>query len=355
MSHDPSFLVRKAVLSSVKRLKPGALVLLGVSGGADSLALAAGVSSCGAPDVRFGAVIVDHGLQEGSAAVAARAAQQCRALGLDPVVEAHVHVVTGPGSGGLEQAARLARRCALLNAAEQHDATAIWLAHTADDQAETVLLGLLRGSGPRSMAGMRAQDGLWERPLLGLPRDIVRASLAAHGIEPHDDPHNEDERFSRARIRHTVLPMLERELGGHISEQLVRSAELFRDDTDALDAMAAEWMAAHVPSVVASAGSRAGFGGILELHPGQASPAEAGVGDSVLQLDALAALPRALRTRVIRTALLEQGCVSPEKVHIDAVEHLVVEPRAHGPVRVPGGLQVIKDRAARTLRIAPLG
>lgn len=317
MRHDPSFLVRKSVLSSVERLKSGALVLVGVSGGADSLALAAAVSSCGAPDVRFGAVIVDHGLQVGSAAVAAQAAAQCRALGLDPVVEAHVHVVTGPGSGGLEQAARMARRRALLDAADAHDATAIWLAHTADDQAETVLLGLLRGSGPRSMAGMRAHDGVWERPLLGLSREVVRGSLAAHGIEPFEDPMNEDERFSRARIRHSVMPVLEQQLGGHISEQLVRSAELFRDDTDALDAMAAEWLTVNV----------------------------------ALQIETVKALPRALRTRVIRLALLDHGCISPEKVHIDAVDHLVMEPRSHGPVRVPGGLQVVKDRATRALRI----
>ena len=316
MRDDPSYMVRKSVLSSISRLKTGSLVLLGVSGGADSLALAAAVSSCGSPDVRFGAVIVDHGLQDGSGEVAAAAAEQCRALSLDPVIEAHVHVIVGPGSGGLEQAARMARRRALLDAAEAHDASAIWLAHTADDQAETVLLGLLRGSGPRSMAGMRVRDGIWERPLLGLRRDVVRASLAAYGIEPHEDPMNDDERFSRVRIRHSVLPVLEAELGGHISDQLVRGAELFRDDTDALDAMA--------------------------------------IDAATLNLDELAALPRALRTRVIRAALLEHGCLSPEKDHIDAVEHLALEPRAHGPVRVPGGLQVRKDRAERALVIEPL-
>lgn len=333
MRDDPSYLVRKAVLSNTEGLKAGALVLIGVSGGADSLALAAAVSLCGSPDVRFGAVIVDHGLQDGSAEVAAAAAAQCRALGLDPVVEAHVHVLTGPGSGGLEQAARLARRRALLDAAEVHDASAIWLAHTADDQAETVLLGLLRGSGPRSMAGMRERDGMWVRPLLGLSRDVVRASLAAAGISPHEDPMNEDPRFSRVRVRHSVLPVLEREMGGHISEQLVRSAALFRDDTDALDAMATEWMAA-------------------QRTPSSAADSLQG-SDAALGLDELAALPRALRTRVLRAALLEFGCVSPEKDHIDAVEHLAMEPRAHGPVRVPGGLQVRKDRARRVLVIEP--
>lgn len=301
-------------------------MLLGVSGGADSLALALAVSSCGAPDVRFGAVIVDHGLQEGSHEVAARAAAECRRLGLDPVVESHVHVPTGPGTGGLEQAARLVRRSALLDAAEAHGAAAIWLAHTADDQAETVLLGLLRGSGPRSMAGMREVDGMWHRPLLGLRRSVLRASLAAGGIEPFEDPHNLDERFSRVRVRHAVLPALEQELGGHVSEQLVRGAELFRDDTDALDAMAEDcWQ--------------------------RMSASASAVG---LPVDELRALPRALRTRVVRLALIDAGCPSPEKDHIDAVEHLILEPRARGPVRVPGGLQVVRDRAARLLVIEPL-
>lgn len=324
-AHDPSYLVRRAVLAGAERLPAGSLVLLGVSGGADSLALAAAVSSCGAPGVRFGAVVVDHGLQEGSSAVAAAAAAQCRRLGLHPVVEAHVHVPSGPGTGGLEQAARLVRRSAMLDAVDEHDASAVWLAHTADDQAETVLLGLLRGSGPRSMAGMREADGLWQRPLLGLRRDVVRASLAAAGIDAFEDPHNVDERFSRARVRHSVLPVLERELGGHIAEQLVRSAELFRDDTEALDAMAEDAL--------------------------RGMPSAAGV--SALGVAALQALPRALRTRVVRLALIEAGCPSPEKDHIDAVEHLAMEPRARGPVRVPGGLQVARDRAQGLLVIEP--
>ena len=267
---------------------------------------------------RFGAVVVDHGLQQGSAEVADQAVAQCRSLGLDPVIAAHVHVPTGPGTGGLEHAARLARRGALLDAAFTHDASAIWLAHTREDQAETVLLGLLRGSGPRSMAGMREREGIWERPLLDLPRATVRAAL--NGLIAHEDPQNEDPSFARPRIRHMVLPVLERELGGHIVEQLVRSAALFRDYTDALDAMAQQWWS----------------------------------GRGVLDIIDLRTLPRALRTRVIRIALLEAGCISPEKEHIDAVAHLVEEPRARGPVRVPGMLEVARDRAAGTLVIRPL-
>lgn len=319
MAHDPVFEVRRAVSAAGRHHQPGDRILIGVSGGADSLALAAAASKETEAGLQFGAVVIDHGLQSGSAQVAARAADQCRQLGLNPVIETHVHVADG--HGGLENAARIARRTALLDAAEEVDAAAIWLAHTADDQAETVLLGLLRGSGPRSLAGMRMCDGIWERPLLDVDRKTVRASLMELGITPFEDPHNEDRRFSRVRIRHDVLPILERELGEHISEQLVRSAALFRDDTDALDGMAVDWHARH----------------------------------SRLVIEELKQLPRALRTRVLRLAILQHG--SPAngltKEHIDAVDHLTIEPRTHGPIRLPGMLQASKDRSAGVIIIEP--
>lgn len=321
MAHDPVYEVRRAVSAAGRHHQPGDLILIGVSGGADSLALAAVAAKDTESGLRFGAVVVDHMLQPGSDAVAAKAAQQCCDLGLDPVVETHVHVNTGPGSGGLEQAARIARRTALINAAEDYDASAIWLAHTADDQAETVLLGLLRGSGPRSMAGMRERDGIWERPLLDLTRDTVRAALAQLGISAFDDPHNEDRRFARVKIRHEVLPFLERELGEHISDHLVRGAELFRDDNDALDALAEDWYRDHRQLPIA---------GLQEL-------------------------PRATRTRVIRLAILDRGAPPNglAKDHIDAVEHLVMEPNTTGPVRLPGLMQVRKDRAAGVITFEP--
>ena len=319
MAHDPEFEVQRAVSAAGRRHQPGDLVLIGVSGGADSLALAAFAAKEAESGVRFGAVVVDHMLQAGSADVAATASAICREIGLDPVIETHVHVMQG--SGGLEQAARNARRSALLAAAEEHDASAIWLAHTADDQAETVLLGLLRGSGPRSMAGMRMFDGIWERPLLRLHRDVVRAALARLAISAHEDPHNLDRRFTRVKVRLDVLPMLERELGGQITENLIRSADLFRDDNDALDAMADAWRSEHPQ----------------------------------LDIEALRHLPRAVRTRVVRLAILENGTPANglTKEHIDAVEHLAMESRATGPVRLPGMLQVAKDRLSGVIRFEP--
>ena len=158
MVHDPVFEVRRAVSATGRLHQPGDRILIGVSGGADSLALAAAAAADTESGLQFGAVVIDHMLQEGSATVAASTAETCRSLGLDPVFEVHVNV--NEDLGGLENAARLARRIALLNAAEEIDAAAIWLAHTSDDQAETVLLGLLRGSGPRSLAGMRMYDGV---------------------------------------------------------------------------------------------------------------------------------------------------------------------------------------------------
>lgn len=120
MVHDPVFEVRRAVSATGRLHQPGDRILIGVSGGADSLALAAAAAADTESGLQFGAVVIDHMLQEGSATVAASTAETCRSLGLDPVFEVHVHV--NEDLGGLENAARLARRTALLNAAEEIDA-----------------------------------------------------------------------------------------------------------------------------------------------------------------------------------------------------------------------------------------
>ncbi|MFC7880099.1 tRNA lysidine(34) synthetase TilS, partial [Isoptericola sp. NPDC057391] len=181
-------------------LGPGGLVLVACSGGADSLALAAAaaleaprvgrsVRSAGFA-VRVGAVVVDHGMQPGSAAVAATAAARCRDLGLDPVLVRGVRVDAGPGSTGPEGAARTARYAALDAVAEETGAVAVLLGHTLDDQAESVLLGLARGSGARSLAGMPRRRGRYRRPFLGLRRAQTEAVCAAVGADFWTDPTN---------------------------------------------------------------------------------------------------------------------------------------------------------------------
>ncbi len=229
--------VRRAVRSSVRDLEAGALVLVACSGGPDSVALAVALAfEAPRAGLRAGGVTVDHRLQPGSAARATQVADDLRALGLDPVEATAVDIV--PAADGPEAAARQARYRALDEAADRLGAATVLLGHTRDDQAETVLLGLARGSGARSLAGMAAVRGRYRRPLLGLDRATVRAAAAGH--RTWDDPHNADPAFARARVRRDALPMLERELGPGIAEALARSADLLRADADALDGWAAD-------------------------------------------------------------------------------------------------------------------
>ncbi|MDQ2626376.1 MAG: tRNA lysidine(34) synthetase TilS, partial [Actinomycetota bacterium] len=188
-----------------------------LSGGPDSLALTA-VAARLRPTT---ALIVDHGLQAGSAQVADRARSQAIELGC---VDAQVIPVTVGSKGfrgGPEAAARSARYAALDVARDQ---ASVLLGHTLDDQAETVLLGLGRGSGPRSLAGMRPHDPPWCRPLLGVRRAATREACTELALTPWIDPHNSDKRFTRVRLRSEVLPLLEDVLGGGVAEALARSA-----------------------------------------------------------------------------------------------------------------------------------
>src|SRR5499427_8601350 len=199
--------VRSAVRRCLGEFAEGDLVLAACSGGADSLALAAALAHegprCG---LRAGGVTVDHGLQPGSAEVASEVTRVLTGLGLEPVVCLRVGVPREPGHGGPEAAARTARYAALADAADRTGAAAVLLAHTRDDQAESVLLGLARGSGGRSLAGMPARRGPYRRPLLAVRRAITGAACAELGLEPWQDPHNRDFRFARARVRHQALP-----------------------------------------------------------------------------------------------------------------------------------------------------
>ncbi|WP_199443955.1 tRNA lysidine(34) synthetase TilS [Umezawaea beigongshangensis] len=278
-----------------------------VSGGADSLALAAATAHCARRSGRrVRALVVDHGLQDGSAEVARRAADVCEDLGLT----ASVLAVRVEGPGGPEAAARRARYAAL-----RPEEGLVLLGHTRDDQAETVLLGLGRGSGPRSIAGMRPLDPPWGRPLLGVSRATTTAACAALGLRPWVDPHNSDPSFTRVRLRTEVLPLLEDVLRGGVADALARTAAQLREDVDALDALAAAF-------------------------PGR--PDDVG---------ALEALPAALRRRVIRSWLLGLGVPELSDPQLRAVDALVGQWRGQGAVRLPGGFEA--RRAHGTLRVDP--
>ena len=319
---EPAWMVYRCVEKALADLSPLDLVLVACSGGADSLALAAAAASlCASGKVRAGAVIIDHQLQSGSGDVAVEAARQCRSLGLEPVERLSVDVRSGPGIGGPEAAARDARRSALLSAADRHNAKALLLGHTLDDQAETVLLGLARGSGARSLAGMASVDGRWRRPLLGCRRAVVRAACAAAGLNPHEDPHNADPAFSRVRVRQEVLPMLEEQLGPGIAGALARTAQLLRSDTEALDGWAerelAERIAGTEPDIT------------VEIGRGASS---------------LGQLPQAVRTRVIRLAALRAGCPpgSLTQSHLAAADKLISAWRGQGAVRLTANRELLR-------------
>jgi tRNA(Ile)-lysidine synthase len=283
------------------------LVLVALSGGSDSLALAAAVAfEAPRAGVRAGAVIVDHGLQDASAAVAERAAEQARTLGLDPVRVVRVDVT---GDGGPEAAARRARYEVLDAAAAELGAVAILLAHTLDDQAETVLLGLARGSGAASLQGMAPEAGLYRRPLLGIRRQTTVQACADAGLEPWDDPQNLDPAYTRVRVRTSVLPVLEAELGPGVAEALARTAEQLREDTAALDGFAEE------------------------VAEDLAEHAEAGIS---LPVAALASNPPALRQRLIRLAVQSEFGVALTRAQTLEVARLVTDWHGQAGVDLPG-------------------
>jgi len=264
-----------------------------LSGGPDSLALTAAAAAT----LPTTALIVDHGLQPGSADVARTARQHALDLGC---VAAQILTVHVGRVGGPEAAARAARYAALDTA--RHGAPVL-LAHTLDDQAETVLLGLGRGSGPRSIAGMRTCDPPWFRPLLDIRRSVTHAVCAELGLPAWDDPHNHDNRFTRVRLRNEVLPLLEDVLGGGVAQALARTAAALREDTDALDSLARDDLAAAIS------------------------------GDAV-QIPAIEQLPAALRRRVIRGWLLAGGATGLTDGQLRAVDALVTAWRGQGGVAV---------------------
>ncbi|MCX6439851.1 MAG: tRNA lysidine(34) synthetase TilS [Actinobacteria bacterium] len=299
--------IRSAVRPWLEKFEAGDCVLVAVSGGADSLALAYALSvEAKKLAIKVEAVTVDHQLQSISADQATKVVQQMLSLDITTTIEKVVVNITE----GLEASARAARYEALLKAQVRTGAVAVFLGHTHNDQAEGVLLGLARGSGTRSLSAMAPHNGIYIRPLLSITRSETESVCAEVGLTPWSDPHNQDTTYARVRVRTQALPALEAAIGPGISHALVRSAELLRQDADALD----EWAEREAA--------------LLDL--------------SDLECNHLAQLPKAIRSRIIRMAIYAAGApsgsVSAE--HVSAVEALITAWNGQAEAHVPGGVKV---------------
>ena len=298
----PVAALRVAVRQALSGVRTGSSVLVACSGGADSLALAATVAFV-APrlDLRPGLVTVDHQLQPGSADRAAKLVAWAAERGFVPAEVAVVDVRGRPG--GPEAAARDARYEALSAAAERHGAAAVLLGNTRDDQAETVLLALARGAGPRGLSGMPVRRGVFVRPLLDVDRATTRAACRELGLEAWEDPHNADPAYARARVRSTALPALVDALGPGVVANLARTAALIAEDTALLDELAAA--------------------------------------SETLNTSELAALHPAIRRRVLRH-WASRHSTALTHVHLDALDALVIDWHGQGAVHLPGGATVTR-------------
>ncbi len=310
--------IRVAVRRALAELPADGPVLVACSGGADSLALAAAAAFVAPRSGRVaGLVTVDHGLQTGSAERAEAVARWAEQAGLSPVEVVRVEVAGRPG--GPEAAAREARYQALVEAAGRHGAAALLTGHTRDDQAETVLLALARGAGPRGLAGMPVTRDLGGvplvRPLLEISREQTRAACAALRLTPWQDPHNLDPAYARSRVRAQLLPALVRTLGPGVVDNLARTARLVAADNAVLDELAEDAL-------------------LAARHP-----------DGGLAIKSLADLAGAVRGRVLRVWAHELG--SPPAAlshrHIAALDALVTAWRGQGAAYLPGGLRVVRQ------------
>jgi len=298
-----SVAIRSAVKPYLEKLEAGDSFLVAVSGGADSLALAQALFIEAQPlALNAVAITVDHQLQENSHRQADRVAEQLKEIGYGQVIVKKV-VVTF--DAGLESGARDARYAALNESMEETKAEKVFLGHTRNDQAETVLLGLARGSGARSLSGMATENGNYIRPLLSITREETESACHEWGLDFWNDPHNLNTEFTRVKVRREVIPYLEEHLDPGISRALVRTAALLRDDADALDL----W-------------------------------AEREATD--LECDRLALLPKAIRTRIIRKAALAAGA-TPGKLtfeQVGAIDALICAWKGQGEVSLAGGVKV---------------
>jgi tRNA(Ile)-lysidine synthase len=306
----PLYQIRLAVRAELADLNAGDTVLVAVSGGADSLALAAGLlAEAKSKTLRPIAVIIDHALQANSADVAMSTKAELTKIGYTNI---EIKRISFEITDGMEASARRARYAALNEIATSTNASAIFLGHTKDDQAETVLLGLARGSGTRSLSGMAERIDKYRRPLLSITRQQTEAACKEVGVKYWNDPHNQSMEYARVRVREKVLPLMESEIGPGIADALTRSAKILRDDADALDQWAEE---------------------VLD----EIDPIE-------IDIETLVSLPRAIRSRVIRKAIYLAGAPSGSlsAEHLEPVEALVTAWKGQGPVSLPGGVTVAR-------------
>lgn len=299
--------IRSAVRTQLTDCSPGDVLIVACSGGADSLALAHALSKESEKlALKVVAITIDHQLQSNSRVQAETVLAQCAAMGIESgeVIPVRVEI-----TDGMEASARRARYLALDEAALRYGATRVFLGHTQDDQAETVLLGLARGSGTRSLSGMAPIMGKYVRPLLGITREQTVAACADAELTPWQDPHNLDKQYLRVRLRLDALPVLEATIGPGVSAALARSAGLLRDDADALDGWAAR-----------------------EFQ---------GLDPESIEIATLEALPRAVRTRLLRAAIYAcgapQGSITSD--HVSTVEALVTSWHGQGEASLPGGVK----------------
>ena len=302
--------LRQAVRFWFEKLEPNSKVCIGVSGGADSLALAAAAKLESKNfSIDLVAVIVDHGLQANSAEIAEFAKQQLIKLGFQDIFVGKANVQI---TDGLEASARRARYKVFQQAIETYNPNTFLLGHTKNDQAEGVLLGLARGSGTKSLSGMQEVSGIFVRPLLGIDRATTEIACHESNIEYWVDPHNSNQDFTRVRVRENILPLLENDIGPGIVDALARSAKILREDATALD----EW---------------------AENIFRQVEPMD-------IEISILATLPVAVRSRVLRMAIYAAGAPagSISAAHLEPIEAFVSDWRGQGHTSLPGGVKVCR-------------
>jgi len=302
--------LRQAVRFWFEKLEPNSKVCIGVSGGADSLALAAAAKLESKNfSIDLVAVIVDHGLQANSAEIAEFAKQQLIKLGFQDIFVGRASVQI---TDGLEASARRARYKVFQQAIETYGPNTFLLGHTKNDQAEGVLLGLARGSGTKSLSGMQEVSGIFIRPLLGIDRATTEIACHESNIEFWVDPHNSNQDFTRVRVRENILPLLENEIGPGIIDALARSAKILREDATALD----EW-------------AESVFRQVMPMD---------------IEISILDGLPVAVRSRVLRMAIYAAGAPagSISAAHLEPIEAFVSDWRGQGHTSLPGGVKVCR-------------